>query len=350
MAFSNLLLFLLAELGFFVDKAAPAGCSSLMKPFPALCDLGIGWGVAILTAVGGTALVSLILAVLLTCRLLGVAESERRSRVTALLLMLTSIFGLCGLSLLHLIQDGWFACIAQHILLAVLFFPCLACLLTQGMRLYWLPKRYRSCSIRALGGLIVVLALGQVFAATQWVAVIAVYQDQLTCQSHTLHIVMPLIFVVVLLGAALSGVAWSCCRKQQHWKRGAVLLLATALMSALLWATRITFYMHANAAFALPSKWDSFEQAIVLLVQVWLLLFLHAIPEAHAWLNQPPEPMLLERINALWAPTQLSFSGDTSLSSLESEEPEDSVSFSSTRLIILDEEPVTSADPPYTSV
>ncbi|XP_048876159.1 G-protein coupled receptor family C group 5 member B-like [Brienomyrus brachyistius] len=328
MAFPNFLVFLLAGLSFFGDKAAPAGCSSVfLRPFTALCDLGIGWGVAILTAVGGTAVASLILVLLLTCRLSGVVEGEKRSRVTALLLMLTSIFGLCGLSLLHLIEGDRYTCIAQYILLAVLFFSCLACLLTQGMRLIQLPERSHSCSIRALWVLTVVLAVGQIFAAIQWVAVMMVNQGQLTCRSQPLDMIRPLMFVVVLLCAALSGVAWSRCRKQRHWKCAAVLLFATWLMSVLLWTTRIAFYVHANAALGLSSKWDSFEHAMVLLVQAWLLLVLYAIPEAHICLNLPPEPTLLERISTLWAPTQLnldSFSEDTSLSSWQSGETEDS--------------------------
>ncbi|XP_072562693.1 G-protein coupled receptor family C group 5 member B-like isoform X3 [Paramormyrops kingsleyae] len=368
MASVNLLLFLLAGLGLLGDEASRGGCNSLlMKPFPTLCEFGTVTGVAVLTAVGGAALVSLFLALLLLCRLFVTADADRRREAIALLLIFIFIFTLCGLSVVYLSQ---FACNTQNILLVVLYLSCLACLLTHGTRHFCsfllLLERYCNPCIRVLGKLAVALFVVLGFIGVEWLAETVGTWGQLKCLSKALYFFMPLMFVVVLLSAALLGKA--CIRRRQRdCKRRVALLLVTCFTSALLWATRGAFYLSTNAGLGIPSNWDNFKHVMVLLGQAWLLLLLHAVPETHAWLNPAPEPTLPETIDALWAPPQMapsSFIWATSLSSWQSGDPQGSWSDNSsarssscgpapgapftssrdqsTRITIQDEEAVTS--------
>ncbi|XP_048874489.1 uncharacterized protein LOC125745549 [Brienomyrus brachyistius] len=121
---------------------------------------------------------------------------------------------------------------------------------------------------------------------------------------------MAFIYVLVLLSAALSGVACSWFQRQPSKCRVAW-LLATWVASALLWGARLCFHTCANAALSLPSTWDDLEHALVLVVQAWLLLLLHAIPEAHTWLRLASEPCPQTPANV----TATGFSEETSLSS-----------------------------------
>nr|XP_023693856.1 G-protein coupled receptor family C group 5 member D-like isoform X1 [Paramormyrops kingsleyae] len=283
--FVSLIMFSMVNSSFSEGEASLRGCTFFKWPFTALCELGTVWGVVVPVGVGGAALVSLILALLLLSRLTRNIEAERRSGVAPLLLMLTSIFGLCGLSTVYLTEEGQHACIYRYASLAALFVPCLACLLAQGMRLHRLAQTTPSLFIGAMLGFTGLLAGTQGLTATLWVVVITINQGQLACRSRPLDFSMAFIYVLILLSAALSGVACSWFRKQQHSKCRVAWLLATWLTSAVLWAARLTFHVYANAALGLPSTWDDLEHALVLVVQAWLLLLLHAIPEAHTWLR-----------------------------------------------------------------
>ncbi|XP_048854588.1 G-protein coupled receptor family C group 5 member B-like [Brienomyrus brachyistius] len=315
MAFSSFLASLLIMMS-LVDNSFSEGeasfqrCTSFKWPFTPLCDLGTVWGVVVPVGLGGAALASLILALVLLCRLMRNIEAKRRSEVTPLLLLLASIIGLCGLSAVYLTEEGQHACIYRYAILAMLFVPCLACLLAQGMRLHRLAQTTYSRIIGAMVGFIALLAGAQGIATTLWVVAITMNQGQLACRSRPQDLTMTFIYVLVLLSAALSGVACSWFQRQPSKCRVAW-LLATWVASALLWGARLCFHTRANAALGLPSTWDDLEHALALVVQAWLLLLLHAIPEAHTWLRLASEPCPQTPANV----TTTGFSEEISLSS-----------------------------------
>ncbi|XP_048861632.1 G-protein coupled receptor family C group 5 member B-like [Brienomyrus brachyistius] len=285
--FFNLLILSLVGSSFAVDETPPRGCSTFLKrPYMAFCDLDAVLGVAVMTAASGAALASMILALVLLFCLRRITAPDKHSGVAPLLLLLTGIVGLCGLSFAYLIKREKHLCIARRTIWGTLLALCFGCLVCQSVRLQRLVQGALSPSGRALAGLAVLLAL----VAPAWVLLNVTPEGLAACQYNSLDLGLTCTYVLLLLLVALAGAACSLSGMQPQWRCNAAWLLATCLSSSLLWATWLTFYLYGNRALGLSSTWDDKEQAVVLVTQAWLLLLVHAAPEAHACMHTAPQP------------------------------------------------------------
>nr|XP_023656051.1 G-protein coupled receptor family C group 5 member B-like isoform X1 [Paramormyrops kingsleyae]XP_023656052.1 G-protein coupled receptor family C group 5 member B-like isoform X1 [Paramormyrops kingsleyae] len=273
--------------GFAVDEAPPRDCGTFLKrPYVAFCDLDVVWDVAVMTVASGAALASMILALVLLFCLRRITAPDQRSGVAPLLLLLAGILGLCGLSFAYLIKREKRLCIARRTTWGTLLAMCFGCLVSQGVRLQRLVQGALSPSGRALAGLAALLAL----VAPAWLLLNVMPEDLAACKYNSLDLGLICTYVLLLLLVALAGAACSLSGVQPQWRCNAAWLLATCLSSCLLWATWLTFYLYGNMALGLSSAWEDREQAVVLAVQAWLLLLVHAAPEAHACMHAAPQP------------------------------------------------------------
>ncbi|KAM6957349.1 G protein-coupled receptor, class C, group 5, member Ba [Aplochiton taeniatus] len=298
MAFSPLLLLLLlsaspraasqeAEEGVGV----PRGCGwGLARPYTLLCDLDSVWGVAVESVAAGGALASLLLGLVLLCRLRHISEAERRSGVGPVLLLLLGILGLFGLSFAYLIEQDERLCLLRRALWGLFFALCFSCLLVQGVRLRRLGGERRSPGGWALTGLALGLSAVQGIIAAEWLLLTVLREGRAACQYLPLDFSLACSYVLALLLAALAAAALALCGKTRQWRCNAVWLLATCLLSLLLWVAWVGFYLYGNAWLGRSPAWDEPALAIALVAQGWLLLLCHAVPEAHCCLRPPPQP------------------------------------------------------------
>uniref|UniRef100_A0A3B3SW75 G-protein coupled receptors family 3 profile domain-containing protein n=1 Tax=Paramormyrops kingsleyae TaxID=1676925 RepID=A0A3B3SW75_9TELE len=261
--FHILLNFSLAGSSFAEDEASPGGCGSLLKrPFTAVYDLDAVWGVAV---AGMAVLASLILALVLLCRLQRITEAEARSGVAPLLLLLATIIMLCAVSFMHVIESEEHVCIARHALWGVLYVLSIAYLTSHGVRLF-----RRSC-FRALAVLAMGLAVMQGIAIIEWILAIVLHPGQPVCQYNPLQIAL-----ICIYGLALFRV---------------MCLLIMSFISGMMWGICLARYYRAmKLQGGLSSSNEDQLQAEMLVALAWLLLVLHATPEAHACLRRALQP------------------------------------------------------------
>ncbi|XP_026862388.1 G protein-coupled receptor, class C, group 5, member Ba [Electrophorus electricus] len=295
MAFFPVLVFLLPilDLGFAQDKEpkVPWGCGfGLTRPYTLLCDLEAVWGVVVEGFAAAGILTALLLALVLLCRLRSVTEAEKRSGVGPILLLLLGIVGLFGLSFAYLIERNQSLCVVHRALWGVLFSLCFSCMLVQGVRLRRLGRERRSPCGCALTGLALGLAAVQGIVAAEWLLLTVLRHGQQACQYEPLDFALACSYVLVLLIAALVAAVLAVCSKAQPWRCNAVWLLVSCLLSVLLWATWIGFYVYGNKALEKAPEWDDPVLAVALVAQGWLLLLCHAAPEAHVCLRPPAQP------------------------------------------------------------
>ncbi|XP_036407406.1 G protein-coupled receptor, class C, group 5, member Bb [Megalops cyprinoides] len=321
MAFGAVLLFLLSLAccgGSSQVDPPPWGCGpGLQRPYTALCDLEAVWGVVLEAVAGGGAVASLLLAAALLGRLRAVKEAEKRSGVAPLLLLLFGLVGLFGLSFAYLIEKDEPLCVVRRALWGVLFALCFACLLAQGVRVGGLVRRGRSPGGGALAGLALGLTLVQGIVAAEWLLLTVVREGQPACQYQPLDFALACSYVVALLLAALAASALALCGKERRWKCNGLWLFISCLMSALLWAAWLAFYLYGNEALGRAADWDEPALAVALVSQGWLLLLFHAIPEAHFCLRPPPKPSAPDYFDTSQPPPRLretSFDEDLPLS------------------------------------
>ncbi|KAG7491406.1 hypothetical protein MATL_G00003340 [Megalops atlanticus] len=294
MAFGAVLLFLLSLAccgGSSQVDPPPWGCGpGLRRPYTALCDLEAVWGVVLEAVAGGGVAAALLLAAALLARLRAVEEAEKRSGVAPLLLLLLGLVGLFGLSFAYLIEKDEPLCVARRALWGVLFALCFSCLLAQGVR-----------------GIV----------AAEWLLLTVVREGQPACQYLPLDFALACSYVLALLLAALAASALALCGKERRWKCNGLWLFISCLMSALLWAAWLAFYLYGNSALGRAPDWDEPALAVALVSQGWLLLLFHAIPEAHFCLRPPPKPSAPDYFDTSQPPPRLretSFDEDLPLS------------------------------------
>ncbi|KAG7276526.1 hypothetical protein CRUP_014267 [Coryphaenoides rupestris] len=273
-------------------EALPRGCGwgPVPRPFTLLCDLDAVWGVAVESAAACGALVAVLLALTLLCRLRRIGEAEKRSAVGPMLLLLLGVLGLFALSFAYLIERDESLCLLRRALWGLLFAVCFSCLLAQGVRLRRLAGGRRSPGGCALTGLALGLSAVQGIVATEWLLLSVLREGHGACQYLPLDFSLACSYVLALLLAALVAAALALCGKARQWRRHAIWLLVSCLLSLLLWATWVGFYLYGNAWLGRSPGWDEPALAIALVAQGWLLLLFHAIPEAHLCMRPPPQP------------------------------------------------------------
>lgn len=269
----------------------PRGCGwGLVRPYTLLCDLDSVWGVAVESVAAGGALTAILLALVLLCRLRHIGEAEKRSGVGPILLLLLGILGLFGLSFAYLIEQDESLCLLRRALWGLLFAVCFSCLLAQGVRLRRLGRERRSPSGCALTSLALGLSAVQGIIAAEWLLLTVLREGRAACQYLPMDFSLACSYVLALLLAATVAALLALCAKTRQWRCSAVWLLATCVLSLLLWAAWVGFYLYGNEWLGRSPDWNDPALAIALVAQGWLLLVFHAIPESHVCLRPPPQP------------------------------------------------------------
>ncbi|XP_061701730.1 G protein-coupled receptor, class C, group 5, member Ba [Syngnathoides biaculeatus] len=273
------------------SDALPRGCGwGLGRPYTLLCDLDAVWGVAVESAAAGGALAAVLLGSVLLCRLRRVGEPDKRSGAGPVLLLLLGVVGLFGLSFSYLIERDESLCLLRRALWGVLFALCFSCLLVQGVRLRRVGREHRSPGGCALTGLALGLSAVQGIIAAEWLLLTVLREGRAACQYLPVDFSLACSYVLALLLAALTAAALALCGKTRRWRCNAVWLLVTCVLSLLLWAAWVGFYLYGNARLGKSPEWNEPTLAVALVAQGWLLLVFHAIPEAHACMKPPPQP------------------------------------------------------------
>ncbi|XP_072560539.1 G-protein coupled receptor family C group 5 member B-like [Paramormyrops kingsleyae] len=265
------------------DEAPPRGCGSLLK-WP-LCNLDAVWGVAVTVAAGVAVLASLVLALVLLCRLRRITEPEARSGVAPLLLLLATICMLCAVSFVYVIERDDSVCIARHSLWGALFVLTMAYQATQGVRLL------RRSSFRALAALAIGLAVILGIAIFEWILVIALHPGQPVCDYKPLHIALICLYALALIVAVPMTLACGLANGQPQPTFRIMSLLIMSFTSGIMWGICLARYYRAmKLQGGLSSSNEDQLQAEMLVAQAWLLLLLHAIPEAYICLQPAQQP------------------------------------------------------------
>ncbi|XP_068607457.1 G protein-coupled receptor, class C, group 5, member Bb [Brachionichthys hirsutus] len=302
----------------------PWGCSvDVDPPYRVLCDLEAVWGVVLEAVACSGGLSSLVIAVLLLVRLRSLSDPARRSSVGPLLLLLGTLLGLFCISLGFLVGKNQALCIVRRAFWGPLFALCFSSLLVQGVRLRRLVAGKSSPPGSSLAALGLALALVQGIISAEWVLLTVVREGHPACEyppldfaltcSYTLGlllIAMGLSLGVVLCGGEMGAEEADGSEddgegenEKRRWKCNAVWLFLSSLASALLWVAWLGFYLYGSQTLRGRAKGersgggrkdvkvlDEPALAVALVIQGWILLLFHAVPEAHLCLRKTPQP------------------------------------------------------------
>lgn len=280
----------------------PKGCGSGVHPsYRLLCDLESVWGVVLEAVACGGAVSALVLFAVLLSKLKMVTEPERRSGVGPLLLLLLSTVGLFCLSLAFMVGRGETVCVLRRGLWSSLFALCFSCLLVQAIRLRKLVTGKRSPSGGSLSALAFGIALVQGVISGEWLLLTVAREGRSACDYPPLDFALVCGFALALLltsttvslGVLLCGarhVDDAARKKRRQWSCNGVWLFLSCLVSLLVWAAWLGFYLYGNTAgtsTTTDTETDGEEPAlaIALVMEGWALLLFHAIPEAHLCLR-----------------------------------------------------------------
>lgn len=280
----------------------PKGCGSGVHPsYRLLCDLESVWGVVLEAVACGGAVSALVLFAVLLSKLKMVTEPERRSGVGPLLLLLLSTVGLFCLSLAFMVGRGETVCVLRRGLWSSLFALCFSCLLVQAIRLRKLVTGKRSPSGGSLSALAFGIALVQGVISGEWLLLTVAREGRSACDYPPLDfalvcgyaLALLLTSTTVSLGVLLCGarhVDDAARKKRRQWSCNGVWLFLSCLVSLLVWAAWLGFYLYGNTAgtsttTAMETDGEEPALAIALVMEGWALLLFHAIPEAHLCLR-----------------------------------------------------------------
>ncbi|KAK5602413.1 hypothetical protein CRENBAI_012504 [Crenichthys baileyi] len=299
----------------------PRGCSvGVEPPYRVLCDLEAVWGVVLEAVACSGGLASLVLAVLLIIKLRVVSDPARRSGLGPLLLLLGTLLGIFTISLAFLVGKTQVLCVVRRAFWGPLFALCFSCLLVQGVRLRRLVAGKSSPTGSTLAALGLALALVQGIISAEWVLLTVVREGHPACEyppldfalmcSYTLGLL--LIAMGLSLGVVLCGGEFGEDggdgreedregeNEKRRWKCNAVWVFLSSLASALLWVAWLGFYLYGSQALRGKGSrerggnkdakvLDEPALAVALVIQGWILLLFHAIPESHLCLQNPTQ-------------------------------------------------------------
>lgn len=301
----------------------PRGCSvDVDPPYRVLCDLESVWGVVLEAVACSGGLASVVISVLLLVKLRSISDPARRSGLGPLLLLLATLLGLFTISVAFLVGKNQWLCVVRRAFWGPLFALCFSSLVVQGVRLRRLVSGNPSPSGSTLAALGLALALVQGIISAEWVLLTVIREGHPACEyppldfalicSYTLGlllIAMGLSLGVVLCGGELGGDGGSSEdvreteSEKRRWKCNAVWLFLSCLSSALLWVAWLGFYLYGSQALKAKAKAEKLGKgenkdirvldepalAVALVIQGWILLLFHAIPEVHLSLRKPLE-------------------------------------------------------------
>ncbi|XP_072240377.1 G protein-coupled receptor, class C, group 5, member Bb [Leuresthes tenuis] len=326
MAVSPIIICVLSLIGYGSSHPSPPpprGCSvDVEPPYRVLCDLDAAWGVVLEAVACSGGLTSLVLAVLLIVKLRIISDPARRSGLGPLLLLLGTLLGLFTISLAFLVGKTQVLCVVRRAFWGPLFALCFSSLLVQGVRLRRLVAGKTSPSGSTLAALGLALALVQGIISAEWVLLTVVREGHPACEyppldfaltcSYTLGlllIAMGLSLGVVLCGGDLVADGGDGSEdgregesEKRRWKCNAIWVFLSSLASALLWVAWLGFYLYGSQTLRAKGSRDRAgggkkdlkvldepALAVALVIQGWILLLFHAIPESHLCLRNPPQ-------------------------------------------------------------
>uniref|UniRef100_A0A3B3VA79 G protein-coupled receptor, class C, group 5, member Bb n=1 Tax=Poecilia latipinna TaxID=48699 RepID=A0A3B3VA79_9TELE len=256
----------------------PRGCSvGVEAPYRVLCDLEAVWGVVLEAVACSGGLTSLVLAVFLIVKLRGVSDPARRSGLGPLLLLLGTLLGIFTISLAFLVGKTQVLCVVRRAFWGPLFALCFSCLLVQGVRLRRLVAGKSSPTGSTLAALGLALALVQGIISAEWVLLTVVREGHPACEYPPLDFALMCSYTLGLLLIAM-GLSLG----KRRWKCNAVWVFLSSLASALLWVAWLGFYLYGNQD---AKVLDEPALAVALVIQGWILLLFHAIPESYLCLQ-----------------------------------------------------------------
>lgn len=317
------LLSLLSHVSAQPSPPPPRGCSvDVEAPYRVLCDLEAAWGVVLEAVACSGGITSLVVSVFMLVKHRSISDPARRSGLGPLLLLLITLLGLFTISLAFLVGKNQWLCVVRRAFWGPLFALCFSSLVVQGVRLRRLVAGRASPSGTTLAALGLALALVQGIISAEWVLLTVIREGHPACEyppldfalicSYTLGlllIAMGLSLGVVLCGGELGADGGGSDddreseTEKRRWKCNAVWLFLSCLTSALLWVAWLGFYLYGSQALKAKAKaerstkaesrdtrvLDEPALAVALVIQGWILLLFHAIPEVHLSLRTPLE-------------------------------------------------------------
>ncbi|XP_019752905.1 G-protein coupled receptor family C group 5 member C [Hippocampus comes] len=274
----------------------PRGCgTSIGSIYYNLCDLAAAWGVVVEAVAAAGVLTSFVLFVILMACLPLVTDKERKGTVALQAGVLISTLGLFGLAFAFVVGRDSTSCVARRFLFGVLFSGCLACLVMHGLWLVLLRRRGRGpgswmLCLGALG-----LWLVEVIINTEWLLITVVRNppsgtdaSELSCDFANQDFVMALIYVMVLLLAAVLMSVPSLTHRHKQWRRDAAFILVSGLFTVAIWMAWIAMYVSGNRALG-DASWDDPTLAVAVVSNAWVFLLLYAIPEICLLTQRDPD-------------------------------------------------------------
>ncbi|KAI4822103.1 hypothetical protein KUCAC02_007665 [Chaenocephalus aceratus] len=276
----------------------PKGCgSSISSIYYNLCDLTTVWGVVVEAVAAAGIVTSFILLVILMASIPFVTDKKRKGMVALQAGILVFTLGLFGLTFAFIVGQYSINCAARRFLFGVLFSGCLACLVMHGLWLALLkrsdrgPRGWMLC-LGALG-----LWMVEVIINTEWLIITVwrspsgpggVMTPDVSCNIANQDFVSALVYVMVLVIAAVLIAVPSLTHKHKQWRRDGAFILVTGIFTLAIWVTWIVMYIHGNRVVGNPS-WDDPTLAIAVVSNAWVFLFLYAIPEICILTQEDPD-------------------------------------------------------------
>lgn len=277
-------------------NSTPRGCGPDVDPlYHRLCDLDAAWGVAVEAVAAAGLVSSFVLLVALLASVPFVREQHRRRAVPLQAGLLVGTAGLFCLSFAFVVGRDFSTCAARRFLFGVLFAGCFACQLVHCLQLRLLARG--GAGPRALPLLLGALALWlvEVVVNAEWLIITVVRHplgplpttggatEQRTaaaavpCNIANQDFVMALIYVMVLMVAALLASLAGVAGGRRECRVQAALVLTSVLVSVAIWATWITMFVYGTGALGRPA-WDDPTLAIALAANGWAFLLCYTIP------------------------------------------------------------------------
>ncbi|KAL7860986.1 hypothetical protein AOLI_G00173350 [Acnodon oligacanthus] len=265
-------------------STAPEGCPSSIDPrYYTLCDLKAVWGIVVEAFASAGILTSFLLLLVMVSSLPFVTDRRRKSVLALQITFLIFSLGLFGLSFAFIMGQDSTTCTARRFVFGVLFAGCFACLLMHSLWLALLDRN-KKCPqgwpfwLGALG-----LWLVEVIINTEWMIITQMPQDNSAvirgvCDITNKDFTMALIYVMVLLVAVVLTAVLSITHTHKPFRRDALYILLTGLLSFSIWLVWIVMYIHGNKILQ-HSNWDNATLAIALVSNGWVFLLIYTIPE-----------------------------------------------------------------------
>lgn len=289
---------------------APGGCGPAVSSlYYNLCDLATAWGIVVEAIAAAGVVTSSVLFIILVASLPFATDQKRKAMAVLQAGLLTFTLGLFGLTFAFIVGRYSTSCSARRFLFGVLFAGGLACLMMHGLWLLLLGRRDRGPRswMLCLGALAAWLV--EVIINTEWLIITLVRSPagsvdlpDLSCSTANLDFVLSLIYVMVLLLAAVLLPFPALGRKP--WRQDAAFILTTGVSTMAIWIAWILMYAHGNQVVG-NASWDDPTLAVAVVTNAWVFLFLYTIPEICLLTKEDPDQEEPQHLDHVYPPRSL---------------------------------------------